>query len=86
MKYAFGLVAFFLGLMAIQSTPANDEFIAQCEAYAAEFNADIDCECLDKAAQEDPSLYEEFAKVQKPEDAALMSEAAQEVVAMCSAE
>lgn len=65
---------------------ANDEFLATCEAYAAENSANIDCGCLNDAAQEDPSLYEEYAKVSAPEDAALMSEAAQEVVASCSAE
>ena len=74
-----------LGL-ALSPAIANDEFIEACEAYAEENDSDIDCDCLDEAAQEDPSLYEEYAKVSKPEDAANMSTAAQEVVAQCSAE
>lgn len=86
MKF-FYLAAALVGLGFIANNAnANDEFIASCEAYAAENGADIDCECLNAAAEADPTLYEEYAKVATPEDAGNMSEAAQEVVAQCSAE
>ena len=64
---------------------ANDEFIAQCEAYAQANGSSIDCECLDEAAEADPSLYEEYAKVATPADAQNLSEAAKAVIAACSA-
>ena len=82
-KYLLGGAALTIAIIATAAW-ANDEFIAGCEAYADEFDADIDCDCMDEAATENPSLYDEFAKVSKPEDAANMSTAAQEVVAQCS--
>ncbi len=79
--FGFAMAALFAG-----SITANDEFVAQCEAYAEANGSSIDCTCLDEAAQADPSLYDEFAKVAKPEDAENLSEAAKAVVASCSAE
>ncbi len=77
--------SFATAIMLSGAAFANDEFLAQCAAYGAEHNADINCSCLDDAAKSDPSLYEEYAKVSEPEDAANLSEAAQAVVASCSA-
>ncbi len=64
----------------------DDAFLEACEAYADENGVEINCSCLDAAAEEDPSLYEEFAKVATPADAQNMSEAAKQVVVQCAAE
>ncbi|MEL6112925.1 MAG: hypothetical protein AAFR20_08975 [Pseudomonadota bacterium] len=87
MKYVALAAAGLAGLAFwVMSANANEEFLASCEAYVEAHGSDVDCECLNEAAQADPSLYEEFAKVAQPEDAENMSEAAQEVVAQCSGE
>ncbi|MEL6506418.1 MAG: hypothetical protein AAGH42_06020 [Pseudomonadota bacterium] len=87
MKYFAFAAAGLAGLaLWMVSANANEEFLASCEAYVEAHGSDVNCECLNEAAQADPSLYEEFAKVSQPEDAANMSEAAQEVVAQCAAE
>ena len=65
---------------------ASDEFLAACEAYADDNGVEVNCSCLDEAAQEDEALYEEYAKVSKPEDAELLSDDAKEVIAACAAE
>jgi len=81
-----------LGLMGIanffitQDAEANDEFLAACEAFAEENDSEIDCACLNEAAQENPALYEEFAKVQRPEDVENISDEAKIVIAQCAAE
>jgi len=86
MKVFYLAIALTGAALFIGDAQANDEFIASCEAYAEANASDIDCSCLNAAAEADPTLYEEFAKVSVPEDAANMSEAAQGVVAQCSAE
>ncbi len=82
-KLITGLSAIALAF-ALSPASANDEFISACEEYAEDNDSDIDCECLNEAATENPSLYEEFAKVESPEDAVNMSEEAQSVAAQCS--
>ena len=38
---------------------ASDEFLAACEAYADDNGVEVNCSCLDEAAQEDEALYED---------------------------
>ncbi len=74
------------GALALDD-PADEDFQASCEAYVEAYENDVlDCSCLTAATEEEPALLEEFAKVQKPEDADLMNDDAKEAVALCSAE
>ena len=74
------------GALALDD-PADEDFQASCEAYVEAYEAnELDCSCLTAATEEEPALLEEFAKVQKPEDADLMNDDAKEAVALCTAE
>ena len=75
-----------LSLSAAFAQDSSEEFLASCAAYEEANDTDVNCSCLDEAAQEDESLYEEYAKVEKPEDVENMSPAALEVVTACAAE
>lgn len=65
---------------------ADDDFLAACEAYADANDAEVNCTCLDEAAQSEASLYEEYAKVSEGDGIENVSEAAQAVIAQCAAE
>lgn len=82
MKYS--LAAMAAVIVSIGAASANDEFLASCKAYKEAFSSPVDCACLNKAAMENPALYDEFAKVEKPEDVALLSEEAKKVITGCS--
>lgn len=82
MKYSIATIAAFA--LTIGVAAANDEFLASCQAYKEAFSSSVDCDCLNKAAMANPALYDEFAKVQKPEDVSLLSEEARKVLAGCS--
>lgn len=84
-KITLAASALALTLLAVPAQ-ANEEFMATCKAYAEENSVEVDCSCLDKAGEENPALFDEYAKVSTPDDVELMSDEAQEAAAQCSAE
>ncbi len=73
-------VALFAG-----AASANDELLAGCEAFQAEYGGNSDCQCLADAVASDDDLVAEFLSVTSPDDVPNLSEAAQSAIASCSA-
>lgn len=81
--YLFAVIAALAGPMS-GALASGDEIADGCKAFAAENGTDASgCDCLGKAAADDPALFEELMLIASREDMDAAPPFVREAVAAC---